>query len=86
MLHVPSGPMEKRTGGGMRMFITVPDLSAQMHVDNHTIYEWAGRSEDPLPLFYKDGNVKSGVMLESELEEWWKRNRVHYKDRRKRGK
>lgn len=68
------------------MFITVPDLSAQMHVDNHTIYEWAGRSEDPLPLFYKDGNVKSGVMLESELEEWWKRNRVHYKDRRKHGK
>ena len=67
----------------MSMFLTVADMCEQMHMDKHTAYELAGREEDPLPLRYLRGNVKYGRILQSELDEWWLRNSVHYKDRKK---
>lgn len=67
----------------MPVMVTPYELAKQMGKDVHTFYEWASRAEDPLPLYYEQGSVKCGSMLVSEWTDWWKRNRVHYQERRK---
>lgn len=57
----------------MQVMITAPELAEQMHKDVNTVYQWAKRKDDPLPLRYMDGN-RYGAILVSEFEEWWKRN------------
>ena len=64
------------------VMVTVGDLAEQMGKDNHTIYEWAARDEDPLPLRYEENTRRSGCIDVREFREWWARHSTHYKDRR----
>ena len=43
--------------------------------------EYAARSEDPLPVRYVRGKVRSGFVLVSELDEWMARNTCLYMER-----
>ena len=71
----------KEEGMAMPVMVTPTDLAAQMGKDVHTVYEWASRATDPLPLRYEAGTRKNGSVVVSEFEEWWGRNSVHYQDR-----
>lgn len=64
------------------VMVTVPDLAEQMGKTVHTLYEWARREEDPLPLRYERGTTKNGSVMVTEFREWWARNSVHYSERR----
>ena len=64
------------------VMITVPDLAEQMGKKRQTIYEWARRDVDPLPLRYELGGRNSGSIVVSEWREWWARNSVHYQERK----
>lgn len=66
----------------MAVMVTVRDLAEQMGKDTHTLYEWASREEDPLPLYYVEGERKNGCIAVDEFMEWWRRHRTHYQDRR----
>lgn len=66
----------------MPVFVTVPDLARQMGKTVNTLYEWARREEDPLPLRYERGTSRSGCVAVAEFMDWWKRNSVHYQERR----
>lgn len=65
----------------MPVMVTPADLAAQMGKDVHTVYEWASRENDPLPLRYEAGTRKNGAVMVSEFEDWWCRNSVHYQER-----
>lgn len=67
----------------MAVTITVPDLAEQTHVSCDTLYAYAARDEDPIPLLYLKGSMKNGFFIVSDLEEWLRRNTNHYKDRKK---
>ena len=63
------------------VMITVPDLAEQMGKDPGTVYGWAARDEDPLPLRYEKGTRRCGCIAVDEFSEWWRRNSVHYKEK-----
>ena len=64
------------------VMVTVADLAAQMGKDTHTLYEWAKRKDDPLPLRYARGERKNGSIDVMAFRDWWSRNSTHYQDRR----
>lgn len=56
------------------VMVTVGDLADQMHVKASTLYEFARREEDPMPLRTLHGFKRSSSMLVSEWGEWFSRN------------
>ena len=62
--------------------ITVSELSKQTGKSRSTIYEWASRDEDPLPLRYEKHGSRSGFLIVDEFVSWWKRNSVPYSERK----
>lgn len=64
------------------VMVTVPDLAEQMGKAANTIYEWAAREIDPLPLRYEKGTRQNGCIAVDEFREWWSRNSVHYQERK----
>ena len=64
------------------VMVTVADLADQMGKDVHTLYGWASRSADPLPLRYANGERKNGSIDVAEFRDWWSRNSTHYQKRR----
>ena len=64
------------------VMVTVSELADQMGKDKSTLYAWAKRADDPLPLRYVKGEIKNGAILVSELEEWFMRNTVYMNERR----
>lgn len=74
--------MLKEEGSDMTpLAITVPDLAEQTGKSRNTIYEWAKRETDPLPLRFEKGTRKDGFIVVEEFLAWWSRNSVHYKER-----
>lgn len=63
------------------VMVTVADLAEQMGKDKHTLYGWARREVDPLPLRYERGSRKAGSIVVAEWRDWWARNSVHFKER-----
>ena len=63
------------------VMVTVPALAEQMGKSRNTIYEWARRKEDPLPLRFEKGTSKNGCIIVDDFKEWWLRNSVHYQER-----
>lgn len=61
--------------------VTVPQLAAQTGTKPSKLMEYAARSEDPLPVRYVRGKVRSGFVLVSELDEWLARNTCLYMER-----
>lgn len=61
--------------------ITVPDLAEQTGKSRNTIYGWAKRENDPLPLRFEKGTSKDGFIVVDEFLSWWSRNSVHYNER-----
>ena len=76
-----AAPGQDQEGEAMPVMITVAALAEQMGKDVHTLYEWAARRDDPLPLRYMRGQTRSGAILVSEFDEWWHRNSVQYMER-----
>ena len=64
------------------VMVTVGDLAEQMGKDKHSLYEWARRSVDPLPLRYETGTRKNGCIDVAEFRDWWARNSVPYTERK----
>ena len=64
------------------VMVTVPELADQMGKDRNTLYEWARRKDDPLPLRYEVGTRKNGCIDVAEFREWWLRNSVSYAERK----
>ena len=64
------------------VMVTVGDLAEQMGKDVHSLYSWARRSVDPLPLRYETGTRRSGCIDVQAFREWWERNSVPYTERR----
>lgn len=61
--------------------ITVPELAEQTGKSRNTIYGWARRKEDPLPLRFEEGTRKDGFIVVQDFLEWWGRNSIHYSER-----
>ena len=61
--------------------VTVPQLAAQTGTKPSKLMEYAARSDDPLPVRYVRGKVRSGFVLVSELDEWMARNTCLYMER-----
>lgn len=59
----------------------VKRLAAETGWDIHTIYGYAGRDEDPLPLRYVEGRKRRGIIKEESFWEWFDRNSVAYAER-----
>ena len=59
---------------GPPVMVTVMDLAEQMHVDANTLYAFARRDDDPMPLRTLHGFKRSSAMLVSDWAEWYERN------------
>ena len=57
-----------------RLYLTPPQVSELMSVDNHAVYRWMAQETDPLPAYYPPGNQRNKVIKRKELEEWAERN------------
>lgn len=54
--------------------IKAEEIHEQTGKKLHTIYEWAYRAEDPLPLRRFTGGRRGSFAIVEEYEEWLKRN------------
>lgn len=61
--------------------VTVPQLAKQTGTKPSKLMEYAARSEDPLPVRYVRGKVRSGFVLTPELYDWMARNTCLYMER-----
>ena len=59
---------------------TVPDLAEQGHKSPDKFYEWARRKNDPLPIYYPEGE-RYGFLFVDEFKEWVRRNSKLYGER-----
>lgn len=62
------------------VMVTVADLAAQMHMKTETLYQFAKREVDPLPLRTLRGFKRSSSMLVSDWSEWYRKNSELFKD------
>ncbi len=62
------------------VMVTVADLAAQMHMKTETLYQFAKREVDPLPLRTLNGFKRSSAMLVSSWVEWYERNSELFKE------
>lgn len=63
------------------MLITVKTLAEEAGWAVETVYEFAARKSDPLPVRYLPGRKRRGVVIEGEFREWMERNSTLYSER-----
>lgn len=63
------------------VYLTVSELADQWRIDRNGIYGMASGTDDPLPIRYLGGRVRSGVIDVSELRAWVARNSKLYGER-----
>lgn len=61
--------------------VTVLQLAEQTGTKPSKLHELAARTEDPLPIRYVRGKVRSGFVLTPELYDWMARNTCLYMER-----
>ena len=62
--------------------MTVSELASEWGVKVNGIYSLAASRDDPLPIRYPKGKVRSGFVVVEELNEWIGRNTVLYNERK----
>ena len=63
------------------MWTTIPELAKKAHKDPDRLRQMARRRDDPLPLRFLPGDDRYGVVLESEMDEWVRRNGRLYNEK-----
>lgn len=75
------GLLTRREEDGMQpVMVTVSDLAEQVHMKPHTLYEFARREVDPMPLRTLKGYKRSSAMVVTEFVEWYERNSDLFKE------
>lgn len=61
------------------LFLDVAEAAAEYHTSDSTIFEYASRKEDPLPLFHSPWCERKAMVKKAELEAWMDRNGRPYR-------
>lgn len=48
----------------------------------HEVYRLASLPDDPLPLLYRDGYMRGGILFDCDFYEWMHRTGCYYNERR----
>ena len=57
-----------------RHFLSVPEAAKEMHTKPETLRALAFRKEDPFPVRLLPWNKSHGIVMVSEMQEWYMRN------------